>query len=307
MIHFSEDDVVRMLPMSAAIECLRKAFKAYANEGAQNQPRRRLVLPTGAVLHSMAASYDGYFGTKVYSTHPKYGANFTVLLYDSATARPLARFEANHLGQIRTGAASGLATDLLAPDQPLSVAIIGTGFQARTQFDALRSVRPLSRVRVWSRSQLHRDKFASETGAEAAESAEHACDGADVIVTATHSKDPVFSPDAVKPDALILAMGVNIANRREVPAEIIQKARIVVDDIEQCRIEAGDLLLANISWENVEPLSKIVAENVKAGDDRRLTVFKSVGIALEDVAVAAHVYEKATPERSSVDPSLARR
>ena len=104
-------------------------------------------IANGAVLHSMAASYDGYFGTKVYSTHPKYGANFTFLLYDSATARPLARFEANHLGQIRTGAASGLATDLLAPDQPLSVAIIGTGFQARTQFDALRSVRALSRVR----------------------------------------------------------------------------------------------------------------------------------------------------------------
>ena len=121
MIQFTEDDVVRLLPMTAAIESLRKAFTAYGNGEAQNQPRRRLILPTGAVLHSMAAAYGGYFGTKIYSTHPKHGAYFTFLLYDAATARPLAQFEANHLGQIRTGAASGLAADLLAPEKPLSV------------------------------------------------------------------------------------------------------------------------------------------------------------------------------------------
>ena len=117
MIQFTEDDVVRLLPMTAAIESLRKAFTAYGNGEAQNQPRRRLILPTGAVLHSMAAAFGGYFGTKVYSTHPKHGAHFTFLLYDADTRGRLAQFEANHLGQIRTGAASGLAADLLAPGE----------------------------------------------------------------------------------------------------------------------------------------------------------------------------------------------
>jgi alanine dehydrogenase len=288
--------------MTAAIESLRKAFTAYGNGEAQNQPRRRLILPTSAVLHSMAAAFGGYFGTKIYSTHPKHGAYFTFLLYDAATARPLAQFEANHLGQIRTGAATGLAADLLAPEKPLNVTVIGSGFQARTQLEAVKAVRTVSRVRVWSRSQTRREEFAAATGADVETSAEQACEGADVIITATNSKDPVVPADAISQNALILAMGSNIANRREIPAEVVERARIVVDDVEQCRIEAGDLLLANVEWNVVEPLSEIVKANTKAGGDRRLTLFKSVGIALEDVAVAAHVYE-ATPAQSSADPS----
>ncbi len=306
MIQFTEDDVVRLLPMTAAIESLRKAFTAYGNAEAQNQPRRRLILPTGAVLHSMAAAYGGYFGTKVYATHPKHGAYFTFLLYDATTARPLAQFEANHLGQIRTGAASGLAADLLAPAKPLTVTVIGSGFQARTQLEAVKAMRTVSRARVWSRSQTRREAFAAATGSDVATSAEQACEGADVIITATHSKDPVVKADAIPQNALILAMGSNIANRQEVPAEVVERARIVVDDVEQCRIEAGDLLLAEIDWNAVEPLSEIVKANTKAGGDRRLTLFKSVGIALEDLAVAAYVYE-ATPGRSSADPSRATR
>jgi ornithine cyclodeaminase/alanine dehydrogenase-like protein (mu-crystallin family) len=306
MIQFTENDVVRLLPMTAAIESLRRAFTAYGNGEAQNQPRRRLILPTGAVLHSMAAAFGGYFGTKIYSTHPKHGAHFTFLLYDAATARPLAQLEANHLGQIRTGAASGLAADLLAPEKPLNVTVIGSGFQARTQLEAVKTVRTVSRVRVWSRSQTRREAFAAATGSDVATSAEQACEGADVIITATHSKDPVVRADAISQNALILAMGSNIANRHEVPAEVVERARIVVDDVEQCRIEAGDLLLANIDWNVVEPLSEIVKANTKAGGDRRLTLFKSVGIALEDVAVAAYIYE-ATPARSSADPSRATR
>ena len=93
---------------------MRNTFEALARGEAQNQPRRRLLLPSGSVLHSMAGAYGGYFGTKIYSTNRKHGAWFTFLLYDAETARPLAEFEANYLGQIRTGAVSGLAADLLA-------------------------------------------------------------------------------------------------------------------------------------------------------------------------------------------------
>ena len=267
MIRFSEGDVLTLLPMPEAIECLRKAFAAYHRGDAQNQPRRRLILPTGAVLHSMAAAYGAHFGTKVYSTHVKYGAYFTFLLYDAETARPLAQFEANHLGQIRTGAASGLAADLLAPDRPVSVGIIGSGFQARTQVEALRCVRRLSRIRVWSRSAERRDSFAADTGAEVAASADEACEGADIVVTATHSKDPVLDVRSVGSETLVLAMGSNVASRRELPAEVVERARIIVDDIEQCKIEAGDLILANVDWGRVETLGSLAAENSESRRD----------------------------------------
>jgi ornithine cyclodeaminase/alanine dehydrogenase-like protein (mu-crystallin family) len=304
---FTEEDVLRLLPMSAAIEALRHAFIAFGEGRAQSQPRRRLVLPTGSVLHALAASYGRYFGTKIYSTNVKHGAHFTFLLYDAETARPLAQFEANHLGQIRTGAASGLAVDLLTENKPLKVGIVGSGFQARTQLEALRTVRELQEVRVWSRKAESREAFADSLGAHAAASAAAACEGADVIVTATYSKDPVIPPDAVGEDTLIVAMGGNMANRSEVPAELVRRARVIVDDIEQCKIEAGELLLADIDWTTVETLGAVAAGKATAGGGRRLSLFKSVGIALEDVAAAAYVYEAATtPAQSSADPSPAR-
>ena len=307
MIHITEEDVSRLLPMRSAIDCLRSAFLAYAKGDAQNQPRRRLILPTGSVLHSMAAAYGKYFGTKVYSTNVKHGAHFTFLLYDSDTAEPLAQFEANYLGQIRTGAVSGLAADLLAPDKPLEVAFLGSGFQARSQYEAIAAVRPIAVARVWSRTEDKRKQFAAATGAGAVDSAAAACEGADVIVTATFAKDPVIPSPAVKTDALILAMGANAANRREVPEELVRRARIIADDVEQCRIEAGDLILANVDWDRVESLAGVVASNGEAGKDRQLTVFKSVGLALEDVAVAAFVYEQFTLEQSSAGPNRAMR
>src|SRR5436309_1377131 len=114
MRYITEAEVREHLPMRDAVRLMRDTFAALRAGTAQNQPRRRLILPTGAVLHSMAGAYGKYFGTKVYSTHPKYGANFFFLLFDAETAKPLAQFEANHVGQIRTGAASGYATDVLA-------------------------------------------------------------------------------------------------------------------------------------------------------------------------------------------------
>jgi ornithine cyclodeaminase/alanine dehydrogenase-like protein (mu-crystallin family) len=231
MIYITEADVQRLLPMPAAIDCLRSAFIGYAKGRAQNQPRRRLILPTGSVLHSMAAAYGRYFGTKIYSTNVKHGAHFTFLLYDADTAEPLAQFEANNLGQIRTGAASGLAADLLAPNKALDVALIGSGFQARSQYEAVAAVRPIASARVWSRTKEKRNRFASATGARPVDSAEEACEGAGLIITATFAKDPVVPSRAVKDDALILAMGANAANRREVPEDLVGRARIVVDDI----------------------------------------------------------------------------
>src|SRR5260370_27472552 len=113
MLYLTESDVQMLLPMKECIRMMRLTFEALREGAAQNQPRRRLILKTGSVLHSLAGAYGDYFGTKFYSTNPKYGAHFLFALYDAATAEPLALMEANHLGQIRTGAVSGYATDLM--------------------------------------------------------------------------------------------------------------------------------------------------------------------------------------------------
>ncbi len=291
MIHIDEETVRRHLPMAKAIDLMEEAFGAWVDGKAFNQPRRRMVLPTGAVLHALAGYNEKYFGTKVYSTHAKHGAWFHFLLYDAATARPLALFDANWLGQIRTGAASGLATRRLARQGEATVSVLGSGFQAQGQLDAVRAVRPVGRVLVWSRTQANAEAFAAENGAEVAATADEAVAQASIVVTATFAKEPLFAAESVRPGTHVCAAGSNAANRRELPGELLARASaIVADSIEQARIEAGDLLLGldDAGWARVEELR---AGRVRR-DDHEITVFKSVGLGLEDVAAAAWVYER---------------
>ena len=296
MFYLTEQDVRELLPMPEAIRMMRLAFECLAAQKGQNQPRRRLVLPnTGSVLHSMAGAFGNYFGTKVYSTNAKFGAHFLFALYDARTATPLALMEANHLGQIRTGAASGYATDLMADPQAEALGIIGSGFQARTQIEAIRQVRPIKVVRIWSRNPDKRRQLAVECSATAVDTAEEAIRGAHIVVTATNSQDPVLEDDWIAPGIHVNAIGSNAANRRELPAELLRRADMVaVDSLEQAKIEAGDLLLAD-SWANVIELQTVQ----KRHDPERITIFKSLGLGIEDVAAGAFVYERAlaTPER----------
>src|SRR5580658_3484082 len=159
-LYLSEDDVLACLPMSKAIELVERAFHQLADGSAVNQPRRRVILPTGSVLHYMAAGTPEYFGLKAYSANAKTGAHFEVLLYQSSDGLPLATLEANHLGQIRTGAATGVATKYLAREDASVAGVIGSGFQARTQLEAIANVRRLREVRVWSRKAERREEFA---------------------------------------------------------------------------------------------------------------------------------------------------
>jgi len=203
--------------------------------------------------------------------------------------------EANYLGQIRTGAASGYAAHLLANPEASTLAIIGSGYQARSQLDAIRAVRPIKTVRVWSRNEERRHKFAEECGLTAAESAQEAVRGADIVVTATNAKDPVIENDWISPGTMVNAMGSNIANRRELPGDLVKRANLVaVDSLEQAKIEAGDLILAD-SWNNVVELKDVEQHY----DPQGVTIFKSIGLAIEDVAAGAFIYERAlaTPER----------
>ncbi|MCS6954456.1 MAG: ornithine cyclodeaminase family protein [Bryobacterales bacterium] len=306
MLWLSESDVVRLLPMAEAIGQMRAAFEDLARGEASNQPRRRLVLPSGAVLHSMAGAWGGYFGAKIYSTHPGSGAHFLVLLYRAEDGRPLALIEANHLGQIRTGATTGLATDLLAAPEASTVGLIGSGFQARAQLEAVAAVRQLRRIRVWSPTREHRERFAAEQseklGVEVRSvgSAREAVEDAEIVVTATSAREPVLEADWVAAGAHVNAVGSNQPRRRELPAQLVRRADlIVVDSVEQARIESGDLLLAfaDDDWRRLVELKDLVAGRLLwERPPGKVSVFKSNGLGLEDVAAAALVYRKAVAE-----------
>jgi ornithine cyclodeaminase/alanine dehydrogenase-like protein (mu-crystallin family) len=303
MLFLKEADVQRLLPMGEAVRLVRESFLALARGTGQNHPRRRIRMESGAVLHSMAGAFGEYFGTKVYSTHPKHGAHFLVALYEAKTGRPLAMMEANHLGQIRTGAASGVAAQALAKDGAAMVAVIGSGFQAATQMEAIAAVRPIREARVWSRSQEKRENFAAERSEKlrlpvrAAGSAKECVEGADIVVTATYAKDPVIEHEWVSDAALVCAMGSNQPDRRELPAELVARAGLIaVDSIEQAKVESGDLLLAwdDAGWRTprLTELGGVLAEGVRRPAGAPV-IFKSNGLGIQDVAVAGYIYEQA--------------
>ena len=280
--------------MKEAIRLLDEAFNAWRGGKAQNQPRRRLVLPSGSVLHQLTGAIGPYFGTKIYSTNPKHGAWFHVHLYDADTARPLALFDANWLGQIRTGAATGLATRRLARSNSRRVGVIGSGFQARGQLEAVCAVRPIDEAVVWSRNIAKCEAFARDcspfVNVTVAASPEQAVRDADVVITMTNAKDPVLDAAWVKPGAHVNAAGSNNPARREIPAELLVRADyICADSVEQAKVEAGDLILGLMEpeWARVGELR----DGRVRQSESELTVFKSVGIGLEDVAVAGFVYE----------------
>jgi ornithine cyclodeaminase/alanine dehydrogenase-like protein (mu-crystallin family) len=302
VLFLKEQEVRELLPMTQAVQLMREMFAELRAGTAQNQPRRRMHLPTGSVLHSMAGACGKYYGTKIYGTNARAGnANFLFWLLDAATAKPLALIEANWLGQIRTGAASAYATDLLAPKSADRLGVIGAGFQARSQVAAIAAVRELKEVRVWSRQEANRHRFAEEVSESLkvkvvpASSAEDALAGMPIVTTATWSKDPVVESAWIAPGAVVNAMGSNNPERRELPADLIARAgRIVVDSIEVAKIESGDLLLA---WKAEDWATPRLTELKDLTDAERpvdeVAIFKSNGLGVEDVAVGGWVYEQA--------------
>jgi alanine dehydrogenase len=302
MLYLTEADVRRFLPMRECISLMRMAFERLAAGEAINQSRRRLILPTRSTLHYMAASDGKYFGAKIYATNPSRGAHFLVLLYRAEDAEPLAILEANRLGQIRTGAASGLATQLLARPDSRVAGLIGSGFQARTQLEAVHTAFPFERALVWSRTPDRRVEFARECSAalglpvSAAASAEEAVHAADVLITATNAAEPVLDAQWVRDGTHINAMGSNQAQRRELPAEMVKRAALIaVDSREQSRMESGDLILAfrDEDWQRTVELADVVTGRSGRQGPGEITIFKSNGLAVEDVIAAGYVFERA--------------
>lgn len=308
MMLFSEAEVERLLPIADAITAVESSMLALGGGEAENLPRRRLFTPQHAGLHAMAAAlnYGGrwYLGFKVYSTGAS-GAHFLVGLYDGSDGRPLAFFEADRLGQRRTGAASGVATRLLARPEASCLAVLGAGWQAESQVEAVCAVRHIRQLRVYSRNPDSRTEFARTMGkklgldATAVADAASAVRGADIVVTATTSGAPVLPDEAVVPGMHINAVGGNQLKRRELEVATIRRCdRLVVDSREQARLEAGELALEPPVWDRVEELPRVVSAHAGRQSPSEITVFKSTGLAIWDVACAAHVYTQALRQGS---------
>ena len=305
MIHITEQQVREALPMSKAIELVEEAFRRLDGNRAVNHPRRRVVMENRTVLHYMAAgdNESGYLGTKVYATS-RHGAHFVVLLFEAASSTLLASIEADALGQIRTGAASGVATRHMSRAGAATLAMIGTGYQAETQLEAVANVRDLSRVKVYSRSKERRAAFAEKMAGrlqlaiEPSETAAEAVAAADIISTVTNAREPVLEGSWLAAGCHINAAGSNHAKRREIDAQAVERAAVIAaDSVEQARMEAGDLIGAaeegRLDWSRVHEFSSIVGGRAEGrGDDADVTLFESQGLAIEDIAVAGYVYEQ---------------
>jgi len=301
-----EADVRALLTMPMALEAVEESLRQQGNGELSLHPRRRLKLPDNALLHYMAAGdpVHGFIGMKVY-TSVRGAVRFMVPLFRSATGEMAALIEADALGQIRTGAATGVATKYLANADARIAGIIGTGYQARTQLEAVAAVRPLERVRAFGRDPERRAQFCREMSArigievEPVESGEKAVRGADIVVTATSAMKIVLEGPWLSPGVHVNAIGANWAQKRELDDVAVTRAdAIVVDSIEQAKMEAGDLILSFANdvarWDAVRELGAIVAGKIpgRTGPDQ-ITLFKSNGIATWDLAVAVRVYELA--------------
>ena len=301
--------------MRDAVRAVEDIFRRIGAGEAESLPRRRLKLPGGRrparVFHSMAAASAalGFCGLKAYASG-RDGARFVFLLFEQESGALAAVMEADALGRIRTGAATGVAADHLAPAGAASVGIVGCGGQARTQLEALAAVRPVTRVDAYCRSPERRAGFAEEMTealgipVHAAESAEAAVRDRDLVVAITSSRTPVVRGAWLSSGAFVAAAGGNSRSRRELDAEaVLGRGRIVVDDLRQAREECGDLTAladaGDLDWGAVESLAAVVAGGrsvAGAGRPAAGSLFESQGIAAEDLAAAMLVYRRAAAE-----------
>ncbi|HKQ06643.1 MAG TPA: ornithine cyclodeaminase family protein [Blastocatellia bacterium] len=300
-----ERHVSELLTIETALEAVEEVLRDQATGQATNRPRYRVAMPASQ-LHVMAAGDKrlGVYGLKTYTASRK-GARFLVLLYEAASGDLLAMIEADRLGQMRTGAASGVATKYMARPSADVLGVYGSGWQAESQVMAVCAARQLRQVRVYSRQAERREAFARRMASlvrcevVAVAEPEAAARSCSIIVTATTSREPVLQGEWVEPGTHINAAGSNFLSKAEIDVETVRRSAVIaVDSIEQSRLEAGDLLPALdrgvITWESVTELGRIIAgsDQGRTSDDQ-ITLFKSNGIALEDISTALRVYHLA--------------
>lgn len=300
-IYLDDEQVAGLLDMESCIAALEDAFREEAAGHAAIQPRRRLPFQ-GRRFHLMAASLPekGYLGFKAYGA----ARGQDVVLYKAGEG--IAAFiRSGRLGQMRTGAASGVATKYMARADASRLGCVGTGNQAETQILAIAQVRTLESIHVYGRDIERRRAFAQkmsdllEQEVRPVESSAEAVRGRDIVVTITNSSEPVFDGKLLEPGTHVNAAGGNVRTSRELDETAVTRAGIIaVDDLDTAQLESGDLMWpierGVLSWEKVFELAPIVGGLLPGRrSDDEITLFESQGVALEDIATASLIYERA--------------
>lgn len=304
-VYLAESDVNQLVKMQDALPAVEEAFRRLASGEAENVPRTRSKAP-GIVLHSMsaAAAYLGLVGWKNYTTS-RTAARFLVGLHRAVDGELLALIEADRLGQLRTGAATGVAVQCLADPLATEVGLFGTGHQAETQLEAVVAARPIRLAFVYGRDAERRIAFAErmskQLGIEVrpVDRPQEAAEDLPIVVTATTSREPVFDGRDLAEGTLVCAAGSNWLNKAEIDETVVRRAdNIVCDSVAACRIEAGDFIAAlesgTFDWSRPVELSDVITGKA-TGRNRSdsVVLFKSVGLAIEDVALGAVVLDRA--------------
>ena len=293
-VPFLDENAIRpLLRLEDLIPAMEQALIDFSS-GRVLQPVRSIVaVPQhNGLMGLMPAVHGDLMGTKLVNVYPdnhKRGLathQAVIVLFDAVSGVPLAVMDGRLITELRTAAVSAVATKLLTPSSASSLAILGSGVQARAHFRALSLVRKFNDVRVWSRNAQNAKALAEEIDARTC-SAEDAVRNADVVVTVTNSPEPVLRGAWLKPGALVNAVGAVGPSRRELDSETMRGA-VIVDSREAAAKESGDVLLAKA--EIYAELGEILA-GAKAIPRAELTVFKSLGVAVEDLAAAKLVLE----------------
>jgi ornithine cyclodeaminase/alanine dehydrogenase-like protein (mu-crystallin family) len=309
----SQAEVRRLLPMAECLEVMERTLAALARGEALLPLRQVLLLPGSAAFAAMPAhlSSPPAVGIKVITVFPgNHGTEYdshqgAVLLFETERGRLLAVMDASSITAIRTAAVSGVATRVFARPEASTLALLGSGVQAATHLDAVALVRPVRQVRVWSRDPAHVARFVEAARGrhrldiQAAASAREAVEGADIVCTVTASREPVLHGSWLRPGTHVNAVGASLRTARELDSAAVARARVFVDRRESAANEAGDLLIpraeGTIGDDHVQgELGEVLlgrVEGRRSADD--ITLFKSLGLAVEDVASAHHIHARA--------------
>ena len=298
-LFLSEDDVASLLTPADAVDAIEGCFRRLAAGAVENRPRYRLRLDGGALAVMAAADLElGYAGAKVYAGF-RGGARFAVLLFRADAPELVAVIEADKLGQLRTGAASGVAARHLARAGARTLGVIGCGWQAETQVECIRAaLAGIERTVAYCRTPESLRDFCDRLGCEPGESNQDAAEQ-DVVVTVTGSPDPVLRGEWLRAGALVCAVGANDGRRRELDNVVLERSAFVCcDSVEDAKLESADLIepvaAGVLDWLEVHELQEVVAGQVAGRQsDEDVVLFKSNGLAAWDVALAAAAVERA--------------
>jgi ornithine cyclodeaminase/alanine dehydrogenase-like protein (mu-crystallin family) len=300
------EQVRQLLPMAACVDVMADVLAALGRGEAQNPLRTMSWLADKSgllvTMPSVISVMPGNHGTE-YDSHMG-----VVLLFETKHGQPLALMDASEITAIRTAAVSGVATRLLAQENASDLAILGTGVQADSHLEAMLAVRPVQRVRVWSRHAENRERFAARASAqygvtvEPVDSAQAAVTGADIICTTTSSNEPVLKGEWLSPGAHLNVVGASVRTAREVDTEAMKRSQLFVDRRESTLNEAGDFLLARDEGAIGDDHIRAELGEVLLGQHRgrtspdEITLFKSLGLAVEDLASAQYIYQQAVAQ-----------